>query len=401
MQQMKHSVELIQDSVELHNCIINLNSKKEIAFDLEFDKNYYRFGFNLCLVQIFDGKTCYLIDPLSRKLNISKLFQILENPEIIKICFSVDEDLRLLHSLGCFPKNLYDIEIASRLLNYPAMSLTNLLIEVLGIDPGESSQLSNWFRRPLTTKQVSYAASDVLHLPLLKKNLAEKAGGSEVEGWIKEENRKLDHLDYSNAANNHIIKEKEKREFNEVEWHIYKKLIRWRHELARKYNKPDFQLIDKKSLTNITKKSTNGINWMEMPGVFKKIKTEYYAVELNQLLKDSRAEASEKGLSENEPAQKPLSQEEYNQILDERRKISELRKSFFDPVKASISNKYGAETANFMMSNRAISDMITGKYGPVENYKKELINHTAGELGLDLSLGNLLTRHANDDQALI
>jgi ribonuclease D len=162
-------IKLVINSAELKNCIDRLSSKAEIAFDLEFDKNYYRFGFNLCLIQIFDGETCYLIDPLSKKLNIIELFQVLENRFITKVCFSVDEDLRLLHSIGCFPANLYDTDIASRLLNYPAMSLTNLLMEILDVDPGESLQRSNWYNRPLTNKQINYAANDVLHLPELKK----------------------------------------------------------------------------------------------------------------------------------------------------------------------------------------------------------------------------------------
>jgi len=378
-------IKLVSNSDELEHCIDQLSSKAEIAFDLEFDKNYYRFGFNLCLIQVFDGETCYLVDPLSRKLNISEIFPVLENRGITKICFSVDEDLRLLHSLGCFPANLHDIDIASRLLNYPAMSLTNLLIEVLDIDPGESSQRSNWYTRPLTKKQISYAANDVLHLPELKKNLKRMAAGKPAESWIKEENSLLETLDYSNIANNHIIKEKDKREFNEVEWHIYKKLVTWRHDLARKYNKPDFQLINKQSLAALAKNASTGADWLSMTGIFKKIKTRQYANQVNSLLKDGRNEAIELGLSKSQPAQTSLTREEHRKIMADKKAVSELRKVFFDPVKEKIAELYGTETANFILSNRTMADIITGQYGQLENYKKELFYRCAAELGLDTS----------------
>lgn len=382
---MNAPVEIVESSDELEDFISHLSSKPEIAIDLEFDKNYYRFGFNLCLVQVFDGKTCCLIDPLSRNLDISVLFPLLEDPDITKVCFSFDEDLRLLHSLGCFPKNLYDLDIASRLLNYPAMSLSNLLIEILDIDPGESSQRSNWYRRPLSKNQVSYAANDVLHLFELKKALDDKAFGRDVENWIKEENSLLDQLDYSEITNNHLVKEKEKREFNEIEWHIFKKLIYWRHDLARNFNKPDYQLIDKKLLVTLAKNSTSHTDWINRPGIFKKIKTEHFAQQIHHLLASSRNEAIELGFKESMPAQKPLSKEEHRKIYTEKKMISRFRNVFFDPVKAKIVEKYGTETANYILSNRTLTDIITRQNGELESYKRELFYRCAEELGLDTS----------------
>jgi len=380
---MSEPIHLIKTTEDLKTCITQLGSCNELAIDLEFDKNFYRFGFNLCLVQIFDGNDCYLIDPLSRKVDIEQLFSLLEDTSIQKVCFSFDEDLRLLHSLGCFPKNLYDLDTASRLLNYPALSLSNLLEEVLGVDTGSSSQQSNWYKRPLTEKQKQYAANDVLHLLDLKKVLTKQAGSNGVKKWIAEENREYDLLDYSQVSNNHILKEKDKKGLNEVEWYIYKKLVYWRHDLARKFNKPDFQIAGKNVLMNIAKNPASVSDWQETKGIFKKAKTENYEKELKKLLDDAQGEAKQQGFSQYEPANKPLSDEEYRKMMAEKRKISQIKKEFFQPIKKRIEESHGSEMASFILSNRIIAEIITGTNGQLKNYKKELILGFADELQLD------------------
>jgi ribonuclease D len=380
---MSAPVQLIKTTKQLQSCISRLYLCDEFAIDLEFDKNFYRFGFNMCLVQIFDGANCYLIDPLSRGLIIDKLFPVLEDERIQKVCFSFDEDLRLLHSLGCFPKNLYDLDIASRLLNYPAQSLENLLHQVLGVDTGTSSQQSNWYKRPLSEKQKRYAANDVLHLLGLKQVLANEAGKKGVSRWIREENGALDVLDYSNVNSNGIIKEKDKRGLNEVEWHLFKKMLNWRHKLARKFNKPDFQIAGKKLLLNLAKNPDSASNWQQIKGIFRKAKTEIYERELTTLLDEAMKEAEQHSLSFDAPAMKPLSDVEYRAMRLEKKKINRMKKSFFQPVKKRIEDEYGEEMASFILSNRIIEEMVTGNNSQLKNYKKELILKYAGELGLD------------------
>lgn len=376
-------VHLINQSEDLKKCVAHLNSCKEFAIDLEFDKNFYRFGFNLCLVQIFDGLNCYLIDPHSRQLDIKLLFPALENNSIQKVCFSFDEDLRLLHSMGCFPKNLYDLDTASRLLNYPAMSLANLIQDILQIETDTSSQLSNWYKRPLTEKQMAYAADDVLHLLELKTVLNEKAEKGGLKEWIAEENESLNNLDYSDINHNEIIKEKDKTHYNEIEWHIYKKLLNWRNELAQKYNKPAFQVIDNNLIKSLVKNPEQRINWMRQKGIFRKLKTKKIATELSQLLAEALNEASAKKLSQDKPAKKPLNGDDYKEMQAQKRRVDQLKQTFFKPVKERIEELYGAEFANYVLSNRIITDFITGNNGEIKSYKIKLIEQIADELNLD------------------
>ncbi|MCF6342040.1 MAG: ribonuclease D, partial [Bacteroidales bacterium] len=200
----------ITTSPELNESLNHLINVPSFAIDLEFDKNRYAYGFNLCLVQIYSGEYCYLIDPLAKDLDIGLLFPLLENEKIQKVVLSFGEDLRLLHSLGCFPKNLFDLALASRLLNHPPGSLAVLLGEVLQIGINKSSQNSNGLKRPLTEKQLNYAAKDVVHLLKLQSLLVDEAREKKVLSWIEEENAGLDKLSFADVENNNFIKNKDK-----------------------------------------------------------------------------------------------------------------------------------------------------------------------------------------------
>ena len=377
-------VQFVQTSKKFESALSQLRSSDEIAIDLEFDKNFYRYGFNLCLVQIFDGEHCFLIDPLSQNINIEDLFPILEDNRIQKVCFSFDEDLRLLHSLGCIPKNLYDLGIVSRLLNYPAASLTNLLEEVLGVDTGSSSQQSNWYKRPLSKNQKVYAANDVLHLLDLKQAFQKEAGKNGVKAWIEQENEYLNHLDYRGIEHNEIIREKDMNGFTELEWHRFKKLVYWRDDKGREYNKPPFQIVNTDVLSAIAKDSRKLMNWETSGNIFRKIKTENVKDELIRLMKEANEEADRLNLSDLKPAKKPLSGEEHKIMMSEKREINKVKQTIFKPIKERIEEEHGAEIASYLLSNRIIDEMITGTNGSIPEYKKNLILKIAEELELQI-----------------
>lgn len=378
------NIQLVTTNKDLESCLSSLKVRSEIALDLEFDKNYYRYGFNLCLLQVFDGDSCYLIDPLGENLNIDLIFPVLENRDIQKVVFAFGEDLRLLHSLNCFPKNIYDLSIATSLLNYPPASLVNIISDVLNIDTGKSSQMSNWFKRPLSEQQLEYAAQDVLHLLKLKKRFEKEADQKEISSWIKEENDVFDRLNYRDVDDINLIKEKDKKDLTEYEWHLFKNLMEFREKIAEENNVPGFKVIHKDSLIKIAKNPDN-LNGSRFPNKYFNPGNQSTAEEhLTDLLRKSENEALKLGLSKSEPVNKPLSKDEYNEMKKERSRVNQIKNNLFKPVKKRITEDYGAEAASFMLSNRIISEIITGERNGLLNYKKELLLSYAEELNLDI-----------------
>ena len=385
---MTDKINYIDTSESLKHAIQTLGQAPAVAIDLEFDKNFHRYGFNLCLVQLFTGEHCYLIDPLQDGVDIELLFPLLENDRIKKICFAFDEDLRLLNSIGCFPKNLFDLSLASRLINDPPLSLTNILKDHLDIDTGSSSQQSNWFKRPLTKRQLNYAANDVLHLFDLQEFIEKQSKERGVADWIKQENELLDDLDYSKIDHNGTVKEKEKNGFTEYQWHIYKSLLDWQNEMGLQLNRPAYQIIPKSYLAEISKDSRELMKWNQTKGIHRKLKSDEYKQQILDLINEAKINADSLNLSNNKSARKELSQSDHRAQLKLRNEINHAKKELFTPIKNCIKKRYGAETANFLLSNRLISDLVKGDSCQFANYRIELFISCAQELSLDTDLLN-------------
>lgn len=378
------AITYISSSQALSELNTSLSQKKEIAVDLEFDKNRFRYGFNLCLMQIYDGSNCYLIDPLADPIDITLIFPVLEKKEVCKVVFSFGEDIRLLHSIGCFPENIYDLSIASSLLNYPPQSLTNLLNEVLSIEVGKSSQQSNWFKRPLSEDQINYAAEDVLFLLDLKDELSKQAREKRVEEWIIQENELFTSENYEDIDHNEYLKEKDKGEMSVFEWHIFSKLMELREETAEKMNRPTYHLIDKNYLKNIASDPKNIRDWKNVPSNHKKLKTDSFIKQVSSVLDKAISEATKSGLSKKKKAARSMSKEEYQQYKAEEQKFKKLRKNIFRPIQNEIEKEFGENTRTFILGNRLMREIMDGDLKNVLPYKKNLFEKYAEKLEIPI-----------------
>lgn len=369
----------------LEECVGFLNQQERFAIDLEFDKNRYRYGFNLCLVQIFAGDACIIIDPLAKNIGIEQLFPVIENPAIEKIVYSFGEDLRLFHSLGCFPKNVFDIAIAMRLLNYPPASLATSLLEILDIEISKSAQKSNWFLRPLSDKQMDYAARDVLYLLDMKTILVKEAEEKGVMEWINEENAVIDTLNYSDIDNNSYLKEKDKQGLSEYSFHIFKRLLEFRESKAKDLNRPSYQIIDKEYLRELSERPKQIYRFEKIRGIHKRLKNDDFKEELRVKREESEAEAAALNLSPNEDAYKRLGYEEYQKRKAARMLQDDVKRRVFKPIQALIAQNHGEHVVTYILGNRLMEDLALGKLEQLRAYKRVLIEQYAGELGIDVT----------------
>jgi ribonuclease D len=129
----------------------------------------------LCVVQLSpgDGSADVVQIPAgaSEAPNLTKL---LADESIVKIFHFARFDLGALSKrLGVMPAPVYCTKIASRIARTytDKHGLKDLVREVLGIDLSKQQQLSDWGAEALSDAQVSYAASDVLHLHALREKL--------------------------------------------------------------------------------------------------------------------------------------------------------------------------------------------------------------------------------------
>ncbi len=377
-------IHYIDTKTDYERLLSQLRQTDETAIDLEFDKNHYRYGFNLCLIQLMAGEDCYLIDPLSPEIDISLLFPVLEDAAVPKLCFSFGEDIRLLQLNGCKPKNIVDLSIIASLLNYPTLSLTNLLDEALGVKSSKSTQQSNWFSRPLKPEQKQYAAEDVLHLSALHDKLMSMAEKKEILEWIKQENSVWETGDFTVSDTNDYLKDKDKKGLSETQWHIFSKLMDYREKLAEERNRPTYKVLDKSFLFAIAKQPSHVQSWSNARGMHPGIRNQKTGTIAAEIVDDAVREAREIGLSQTNPAEKPLNKDKLASIRRMRNLIRSLKRDLFTPVKNMIAKDYGEHTAAFIVNNRLIEAYATDQTEDILPYKKDLIEYTASSIGMDV-----------------
>lgn len=135
-----------------------------MAIDTEFlwEKTYAPL---LCLIQMrVDGETI-LVDPLT-DIDITPIANLISNPDVVTIMHAPHADL-VAFAARCdaFPHNVFDTQLAAGFVGLSAgLSYERLVESMLDIQVQPSESFSDWSKRPLSSRQLAYAAEDVEYL---------------------------------------------------------------------------------------------------------------------------------------------------------------------------------------------------------------------------------------------
>ena len=133
-----------------------------------------------------------LIDPLV--YDGAEIACAVTDRSIVKIFHAADQDLTYITRwCGAKFSNIFDTSLAARFCGYTGqISLQKLLADTLGVTLEKDSTLTDWLKRPLTRKQLSYALDDVAYLAELADLLAEKARSAGTLAWLLEATREAE-----------------------------------------------------------------------------------------------------------------------------------------------------------------------------------------------------------------
>jgi ribonuclease D len=189
------------------------------------------------------------------------------NKNITKIFHSIRSDLSVLYnSYGLKVTNIFDTQLAHNVLykiQGNQISYKNLVKKYIYKDILKSETNSDWQKRPLTKKQIDYAAEDVRYLHTImriqKKRLL-SLGKLELFNSIcnleknqGEENFLKSRLKRFKKRNKNLSKE-------EIE------IFNWRENEAEKLNVPPSYIIEDKNIKRlkkvITDKKYDDLRWI-------------------------------------------------------------------------------------------------------------------------------------------
>jgi len=155
-----------------------------VAVDAERASGY-RYGQRAYLVQLRRaGSGTVLIDPIACP-DLTGVDAALRDAEAV--LHAASQDLPCLAEIGYRPRQLFDTELAGRLLGYPRVALGTLVEEVLGFHLEKGHSAADWSARPLREELLRYAALDVEVLTDLRDALAAELAEQGKAEWARQE----------------------------------------------------------------------------------------------------------------------------------------------------------------------------------------------------------------------
>ncbi|HUB65277.1 MAG TPA: ribonuclease D [Methylocella sp.] len=138
----------------------------------------------LCVVQLSRGDgSADVVQIAAGQTRAKNIERLLGDPKVTKLFHFARFDVAVLFkTFGVMAAPIYCTKIASKLARTytDRHGLKDLVRELLGADLSKQQQSSDWGGETLSEAQLSYAASDVLHLHALR---------SRLDAMLKRENR--------------------------------------------------------------------------------------------------------------------------------------------------------------------------------------------------------------------
>jgi ribonuclease D len=175
---------------------------------------------------------------------------LLIDPRVIKLIHSPSEDLEVFDRwLETMPSPLFDTQRALAVLGRGFGLGYRAMVEMYtGDSISKDETTSDWLKRPLTDRQLSYAALDVTYLREIGEQLYEACLQNQRLSWVLEDTARLTLGGRGPAA-----KFKSAWKMSPREQIILLRLIDWREEEARRLDRPRSWVVPDKVLVALAR----------------------------------------------------------------------------------------------------------------------------------------------------
>ncbi len=282
-------MELITDTETLQAFCDRLSNEEFVTVDTEFmrEKTYWP---KLCLVQLGGTDEAQCVDVLAPGIDLSPLFDLLHNESVLKIFHAARQDVEIFVKLtGRTPAPMFDTQVAAMVCGYgESVGYETLVNAICKKTLDKGSRFTDWSKRPLTERQVTYALGDVTHLRKIYTHLKNKLEQNNRAGWLDEEMAAL------TSAQTYIVdpvdawKRLKARTKNAKVLAVLQAVAAWRETEAQRKDVPRNRIIRDDTLIDIAHQIPKDEAQLErVRGMNKSIAGGRYGKELLQAINDA------------------------------------------------------------------------------------------------------------------
>ncbi|GAB3835108.1 ribonuclease D [Hymenobacter jeollabukensis] len=362
-----------------------LHTQPRLAVDLEFDDMRHHYGRNLALIQIYDGQTVYLLDPVpltNPGEELAPLWAVLSDPAVEKVFHSCKSDILLLDELyNVHVRRITDTSVLHTLLaeSDNNISLGRLIQSELGIEVDKGEQKSNWLKRPLTEAQKIYAANDVLYLLELADRLIVKLEALGRLHWASEENLALEDVRYTRDERPYLRMASKYRILPQ-EMPLFRDLYLLRDKVAQELDRPPYMVFSNDRLSELVRDTPrSATDWKAARGLHPELKRPPFFDQLLTFSPDHFVAVPEPPLpaeSRRFPFRRRLNGDKAAQ--------ADAREQFLMGLKSAVSQDLNSYVANLVLSNRLIADIIElGADAALRPWQQQILRDVTQARSLD------------------
>ncbi len=243
---------VLTDPDRIANFCNRLRDETYITVDTEFvpERTYWP---QLCLIQIAGRNEAWAIDPLADGIDLQPVFDLMTDKAVLKVFHAGRMDLEIFFQhAGELPRAVFDTQIAAMACGLgDQISYARIVQKVAGKTIGKDSRITDWSKRPLSSRQIAYALEDVTHLRTVYESLVSILASKERYGWIEDRMAALnDPESYRNDVND-AWKRIKKKPHKPRDLAILRELAAWRERLAQARNVPRKRIIQDEALVAI------------------------------------------------------------------------------------------------------------------------------------------------------
>ena len=243
---------LITATDDLHALCSELAVHPFATVDTEFmrEQTYWP---QLCLIQLAGPSAEAVIDPLADGLDLAPFFELMANASVTKVFHAARQDIEIAYAkTGAVPNPVFDTQVAAMVCGFgESISYVNLVKRITGADLDKSSRFTDWSRRPLSDKQLTYAIGDVTHLRDVYQALNKEIDKSGRSSWVSEEMALLTDPATYDADPDRAWQRLKLRVKGKKSLAVLMELAAWRERLAQSQDVPRGRILRDEALYDI------------------------------------------------------------------------------------------------------------------------------------------------------